>query len=190
MKIGSIKNIKIAKKYANALFEAANEADISDKVYNEMIFVVETLKSNQELFSFLNSPLIKVSDKKDAILKLFSPHVDKITSDFLFILIDEGRFNAIDEILNQFSEIYNAENNIVKPVITSAVELEEQQKNNLLLKLENKLNKRIEPEYIINKDIIGGLIVEIGDKTIDCSLKARFDNMQKQLTKGSKYGND
>ena len=61
---------------------------------------------------------------------------------------------------------------------------------NLLSKLEIKLNKKVEPEYSVNADIIGGLIVEIGDKTIDCSLKTKFDNMQKQLTKGNKYGND
>ena len=92
--------------------------------------------------------------------------------------------------MNQFSITYNKEKNIVKPVITSAVELDNNQKSVLLSKLESKLNKKVEPEYVISSDIIGGLVIEIEDKTIDCSLKAKFDNMQKQLTKGTRYGND
>lgn len=190
MIIGDVKNIKLAKKYANALFDTAKEADLTDKVYDELVFVVETIKSNEELSSFLNSPLIKIEDKKDVISKLFSVHVGNICIDFLFVLVSAGRFFVLDEILNQFSEIYNEEKNIVKPIITSAVELDDEQKNNLLSKLENKLNKKVIPKYAVDSEIIGGLIVEIGDKTIDCSLKSKFNNMQKQLTKGSKYGND
>ena len=190
MKIGDIKNIKIARKYANALFEAAVDASVLDKVSQDIIFVVETLVSNLQLDEFLKSPLIKIQDKKDVVQKLFSIHIEKTTLDFLFVLIDSGRFDIINEVLNQFSISYNKERNIVKPVITSAVELDETQKKALLIKLENKLNKKVEPEYLVCSDIIGGLVIEIDDKTIDCSLKAKFDDMQKQLTKGTRYGND
>ncbi|MBE7705376.1 MAG: ATP synthase F1 subunit delta [Cyanobacteria bacterium SIG29] len=190
MNIGDIKNIKIAKKYSNALFEASIEADNIEKIYNELIFVCEIIKTNNQLSTFLNSPLIKISDKKEVLQKLFSSHIDKILVDFLYLIADANRFDAIEEVFSQFSKIYNENRNVVKPLITSAVELSEMQKNNLLTKLEEKLNKKIEPEYVVKSDIIGGLIVEMDDKTIDCSLKTKFDNMKKQLTKGSKYGND
>ena len=190
MKIGDIKNIKIARKYANALFEAAVDSSLLEKVNQDIIFVVETLTTNNQFDEFLKSPLIKNQDKKDVIQKIFSIHIEKTTLDFLFVLIDSGRFDIINEVLNQFSILYNKEKNIVKPVITSAVELDETQKKVLLTKLENKLKKIVEPEYVISSDIIGGLVIEIDDKTIDCSLKAKFDDMQKQLTKGTRYGND
>ena len=190
MKIGDIKNIKIARKYANALFEAGIDSGNIDKVYNDILFVVETINSNKQLEEFLYSPLIKKEDKKDVITKLFSVHVEAVSVDFLNVLVDADRFNIIAEILNQFSNSYNEEKNIVKPVITSAVELDEIQKSSLLSKLEAKLNKKVEPEYKVDLGIIGGLVIEIADKTIDCSLKTKFDNMQKQLTKGNRYGND
>ncbi len=190
MRIGDVKNIKIARKYANALFEASIEADVINKVYDDVLFIVETLKSNEQLAEFLYSPLIKSIDKKDVISKLFSVHIQVVTLDFMNVLVDAGRFDVIDEILNQFSNVYNQEKNIVKPIITSAVELNDEQRASLLSKLSVKLNKTVEPEYKVDSDIIGGLIVEIDDKTIDCSLKTKFDNMQKQLTKGNKYGND
>ena len=80
--------------------------------------------------------------------------------------------------------------NIVKPIIISAIDLNEQQKQRLVSKLSLKLNKHIIPEYIINPQIIGGLIIELDDKTIDFSIQTKFENMKKQLTKGNRYGND
>ena len=53
-----------------------------------------------------------------------------------------------------------------------------------------KLSKKVIPEYKIDENIIGGLLIELDDKTIDCSLKTKFDNMKKQLTKGNRYGSD
>ena len=68
--------------------------------------------------------------------------------------------------------------------------LETQKLQPIVEKLQNKMLKTIIPEYQVNPDIIGGLIIEIEDKTVDCSLKTKFENMQKQLTKGTRYGND
>ena len=52
------------------------------------------------------------------------------------------------------------------------------------------MTKTVVPEYQVNSDIIGGLIIEIDDKTVDCSLKTKFENMKKQLTKGNRYGSN
>lgn len=185
MKKCDVKNLKISKKYANALFETALEKSITQKIYDDLVFTEQTLESNEQLKDFIYSPVIKSDDKKDVIDKLFSIHTDKITLDFLFILIDNSRFDILNEVINQYSIILNSNNNIVKPVIISAVELNQDQKNSITMKLENKLKKKIIPDYMINEDIIGGIIVEIEDKTIDCSLKTKFDNMKKQLTKGN-----
>lgn len=182
---GDIKNIKIARKYSNALLEAANENNITDKIKDNLVFIVETINSNPQLKDFLYSPIIHINDKKEVIDKLFSIHTDKITIDFLYILTDENRLNIIEEILNQFSKSYNLQKNIVKPNVISAIELNEEQKNRLIEKLENKLSKKVIPEFYIDKQIIGGLIVEIEDTTIDCSLRTKFSNMKKQLTKGN-----
>lgn len=187
---GDVKNIKIARKYSNALLESALESNRLDKVYNNLVFVIETINSNKQLNDFLVSPIIKADDKKDVINKIFSIHVENIVLDFLLVLADSNRLNVLEEILNQFSASYNKENNIVKPNVISAVELDDIQKQKITEKLETKLAKKIEPKYFVDNDIIGGLIIEIEDKTIDCSLKTKFNNMKKQLTKGNEYGSD
>ena len=148
MKIGDIKNIKIARKYANALLESAIEADKADKVYNDLLFIAETINTNPELANALLNPVVKIEDKKSIADKIFSIHTDKITIDFIFILIDSNRLNVLDEIINQYSVIYNEANNIVKPLIISAIELDETQKQKIVEKLQNKLMKTVQPEYI------------------------------------------
>ena len=190
MKTIDVKNIKPAKKYSKAILQSAIENNNLDKVYNDLIFITETLNTNKELYDFLNTPLVKIDDKKDVIQKLFSTHIEKITLDFLYVLADNNRLNAINEILNRFSDGYNKVNNIVKPTIISAVELDEIQKNRLTEKLEQKLSKKVIPEYITDESVIGGFVIEMEDKTIDCSLKAKFENMKKQLIKGNRYGSD
>ncbi len=190
MKIGDIKNKKIARKYSNALLEMAIDKNIVSKVYDDLTFVCETLNSNKQLEVVFYNPVISVNDKKDIIEKLFSVHIDKITLDFLSLLIEANRTDALNEVLNQYSTSCNEYNNVVKPLIISAIELNENQKNRIIEKLQNKMTKTIQPEYQINPDIIGGLVIEINDMTIDCSLKTKFDNMKKQLTKGNRYGNN
>lgn len=185
MKKTDIKNIKIAKKYSSALFLQAKEDNSEDKIYNDLIFVSETLDTNKHLFDFLINPIIKPQDKKDVIKRLFAPHLVKITIDFLFILTESGRFDVISEILNQYSIQYDKERNIIKPIVTSAIELNISQKERLISILGEKLNKIPQIEFVVNPEIIGGLIVEIDDKTIDCSIKNKFDNMKKQLVKGN-----
>lgn len=190
MKVGDVKNKKVAKKYANALFQTAQNANIVDDIFNELVFVSQTVDTNPQLRDFLINPIIKKEDKKDVTVKLFSPHCNKILIDFLGVLADAGRFNILNEILDTFSDLYNDFRNIIKPVVVSAVELNENQKSKIEEKLNSKFMKKVFPQYVINPDIIGGLIIEAGDKTIDCSIKTKFENMKKQLTKGNIYGNN
>lgn len=190
MNTGNVKNIKAAKRYSNAILKSALDAGVLDKVYDDIVFADETITLNKELFNFLSNPVISKDDKKDVLNKLFSPHVDKITLDFLYVLTDNGRISILNEVLNQFNRRYCEMNNIIKPEIISAVELNEVQKIRLTEKLEKKFSKKVIAKYTINKEIIGGLIVEIDDKTIDCSLKTKFYNMKQQLTKGNRYGSD
>jgi F-type H+-transporting ATPase subunit delta len=190
MKIGNVKHIKIAKKYSNALISGANDEDKAAKVYEDLLFIEETINTNPNLQNVLLNPVISISDKKDIVNKLFRLHIDTLSLDFVVLLIENNRLDIFNEVVNQYINTYNIQNNIAKPTIISAIELDKNQKNRIIDKLANKLTKKIVPNFQINPDIIGGLVIEIDDKTVDFSLKTKFDNMKKQLTKGNRYGND
>lgn len=190
MKTVEIKYIKIAKKYSNALFHSAIEAGKTEKVYNDIIFVSETIDTNEQLKNALINPIVTIEDKKDIISKLFCIHVEKITIDFINLLIENNRLECLSEVINCYNQLSNKTNNIITPIIISAIELSEEQKERIILKLESITNKKILPDYKVEPGIIGGIIIQIDDKTIDCSIKTKFDNMKKQLTKGNDYGNN
>ena len=185
MKTIDVKNINIAKKYASALFEAANEIDKAELVMQNLIFIEETLNTNEQLFAFFSNPIITRDDKKDVAQKIFAIHIEKTVLDLIFVLIDNARIDAFNEIVNQYSNLFNIKANIVKPNIISAVELNDEQKQKVIAKLQFKLNKQIIPNYIVDESIIAGMIIEIDDKVIDFSLKEKFEQVQKQLVKGN-----
>jgi len=188
MKNADIKHIQTAGKYAKALFQQALGADIQDRVYDDIVFISETINSNADLKNVLKNPAVMLSDKKEIIKKLFSLHVNKLSLDFILLLVDAYRLDCLNETVNCYQRENNKKNNILTPVIISAVSLENEEKERIITRLESKTNKAILPEYSVDRDIIGGLIIEIGDKTIDCSLQTKFENMKKHLTKGNGYG--
>ena len=190
MRTNEIKNIRIAKRYANALFDSAVEEGKSIKIYDDLVFIQETIDSNEELKSVLSNPTISITDKKEIVRKIFAIHTEKISIDFIYLLLENSRLDCLNGVIECYNQSENKRNNVVVPLITSAIELSEKQKESLIAKLTSKMNKTIKPVYKVNSEIIGGLVIEIDDKTIDCSIAAKFENMKRQLTKGKKYGSD
>ena len=190
MIVPDIKNIKIAKKYANALFKSAFESSVETEILSDLKLVVETMDNNSELKNFLTVPITEIEDKKEIAKKVFSQYINKITMDFILLLIDNYRYGLIKEILHCYIKEYNESKNIETPVIISAVELEDYQKERITQKIAQKLSKDVKAVYKTDKSIIGGLIIEINDKTIDCSIKTKFENMRKQLIKGNRNGSN
>lgn len=176
-----VKQIKIAKRYAEALFENSNISNKLQLVFDNLKLIESVLNENFELKSFLENPVISHSDKKDVISEIFNEHVDESVKNLLFLLIDNNRFDLFFGVVIAYSNKLDETNNILKVKVISAVEVSEELKNALVQKLENKVSKKVVPEYEIKPEIIAGLIIEVSDKTIDTSLKTKLNNLKKQL---------
>ena len=100
---------------------------------------------------------------------------------FLFTLVDRNKFNLIDTILYCYENSLNDAKNILKVNVISAVEIDNDLKENLKSKLETKLRKAVVLDYEIKPEIIAGLILKIKDKTIDGSMAHKLQEMKKQL---------
>ncbi len=184
MKKVDIKNIKAAKNYSNALFETSKEEGKTEKVLSELEYIVDLVNKNDYLKEFLLNPVISKDDKKKVISQVFEGIISSITMDFLFLLNDNSRLNILETLLSQYTKKVDEELKIERPCVISAIELSEEYKNIITQKLETKMNARVLPIFEVEPEIIGGLIIEARDKTIDCSLSAKFKNMTKQLIKG------
>ena len=170
------KQLKIAQRYALAL----SSFEDSYQVLNELVELSQALNESKDLYAFLTNPVVTNNDKKDVLSKVcgdFSLH----TINFLNVLIDKNRFSYFQSILTELDAIIDEKNNIKRVEVVSAVDLSDYEKSRLVDKLQSKLCSSVKVNYVIDENILAGLIIKIGDKVIDNSLKSRFASLKRQL---------
>ncbi|MCI6888616.1 MAG: ATP synthase F1 subunit delta [Ruminococcus sp.] len=170
----------VASAYAEAVFELAEESDCLDDICYELSTIAEIFSSNPELTQLLILPTLSKEERISVLQQVFSK-TSGMLLDFLCLLTERGRINYICEIEKVFRKLYNQKNNIEEVTVTTGVELTEDERLRLTVKLQNKLNKRIKLIEKINKDIIGGVQLKYGDTLIDNSISSRIGSIAKEL---------
>lgn len=180
-KIIDNKLIAPAKRYSDAILEIAKEKNELDSVFEDLKNVSEIYNYSAEMKEFLNHPVIPLSEKKELVKSVFEGKITKDTLNLLFTLLDKNKFSLIDAICYCFENSLNEAKNILKVDVISAVEVDNDLKENLKTKLENKLNKQIALNFEIRPEIIAGMILKIKDKTIDGSMAHKLQSLKKHL---------
>ena len=167
-----------SKNYAGALAEIADDNIISyDEIKNDLNTISVIIKNSPDLKSVLENITIATDVKNSIIDEVFKNQINEKLVNFLKILTNKNKFDEFDEIKSDFESIYNDVNNIKLVEVTSAVELTQEQKNRVTEKLQAKLNKQIKANWLLNRDIIGGLIIKIDDNVINSSLKNKLEKL-------------
>lgn len=175
-------NPRLASRYAQSLLDIAEEQKNLSDVLNDMKFIKSTINNSRELELFLSSPIIKADKKINAITQLFEGKVSALTIKFIQLLIQKGRESNLYEIAGSFESIYDEKHKLKKIKVTSAVPMNDEIKAKVM-----KIAQSIAPDYelkieeIIDTDIIGGFIIEIGDKLYDASIKTELFKIKKQF---------
>lgn len=171
---------KIASVYAEALFELSCETDCLEDVSLDLISIIEVFESNPEFLSLLSLPNLDKDEKLDAFKKVFEDD-GSILFDFMCLLTERDRIAYISEIGKEFKKLYNKHNDIEEVTITTCVPLSEDERKRLIVKLQNKLSKRIKLIENIDQEIIGGVKLCYGDTLIDNSIASRIESLSKEL---------
>ena len=173
-----MKGTRVANRYAKSLIKLAIERGELEKVYTDMFLINTTCVQSKELYLFLKSPIIK-TDKKLVILKeVFGSKVSKVSQEFVDLIARKRREIYLAEIAQEFVEQYRAHKKILVAVITSASGLDDTLRKKVLEIFKSSLNSEVELVEKVNKDLIGGFVLRIGDKQVDTSLARKL----KQLT--------
>lgn len=170
------KQLKLAKRYSSALLKLENVQEI----FSELNSIAQILTTSPDLIQFLENKIITKEDKKSVINQImadFSPNV----VNFLNLLIDGDKFNYFNSILIQFEKMIDEKNGIKNVQIISAINLEDDYREKITQKLEEKLSKKIKAEYFVDEKILAGLIIKIEDCVIDASHRAKLNNLEKHL---------
>jgi len=175
------KLIIVAKRYSSALMKlASNDAELNG-IYENLVLVYESMDASCEMKTFISHPSIAKPDKKEVLAEIFGDKVSKDVLNFLYILLDRNRFFALGAIINSLKDSMNKKYNILVIRAISAVELSKEMKEKLSQKLEAIYQKEINLDTQVDENLIAGMILKIGDKTIDGSVKTRLDSMKRAL---------
>jgi len=176
-----MRDIKVASRYAKSLLLMSIDENILEEVYNDMKLVNSTCIENRELTLLLKSPIVK-ADKKNAILaEIFNKKVSIISSAFISIILSKKREGILPDIANSFIEAYKIHNNITTASVTTAVPLTKDQKTVIIALIKKQGKSNVELQEVVNEEVIGGMVLRIGDKQIDESIKKKLTNLEMEF---------
>ena len=171
-------------RYAKALFELSKE-NSSIENWSVQINEAESILSNEDVIELLDSPQVPEKVKFDGVNTLFTD-IDLLIRNLVFLMIrngDVGRFNLV---IDEFNNLVDTHLGITRVQITTVEKISDKQMNDLRQKmLEVFKVAKIEISEQFDNNIIGGIVIRIGDKVIDASSRTKIGNMKEFLVKGS-----
>jgi F-type H+-transporting ATPase subunit delta len=171
----------IANRYAIALIELGEKFDQLDLYNNNLGLIAATLESHEDLSKFLSHPTIPVVEKKEIIANIFKDAVTPNVLNTVKLLLDRNRMLLFFSIAHHYKEMLYNKRNITVAEVYTAIEINDEIKNRVKKQLEKLFTTEINLEHKIKPEIIAGMIVKVGDKVIDGSIKAKFDNMKRKM---------
>ena len=173
----------VSKVYGDALFQAAQEKNCLDAIYEEVLALQTVLEKNRELMQILTHPQVVKEEKLQIITNVFQGKVSDEMMGFLLTVVTKGRQNELTSIFGYFTGLVKEYKKIGTAYVTSAVELKDAQKAQIKEKLlATTQYVEFEMNYEVDPSLIGGMIIRIGDRVVDSSIKTQLYELKKQLT--------
>ena len=174
--------LSVARRYAKSLLDLAVEQGKLDRIMDDIISIHGSFES-RDLVLLLKSPIIKSEKKMKALSTIFQGKVDDLTLRFIEILTKKGREGILPEIAEAVREQYNELKNITSATLTTAVKVDSEVVKNIESKIKGKEGS-VEISTEVDPSILGGYILQIGDKVYDASVEKKINDLRKELTNG------
>jgi len=175
-------NPRLAARYAKSLIDLANEKGELEKVYADMLWLQSVNKSNRDFVNLLRSPVINPDTKMKIIDAVTAGRLSAITNGFIALAIKKGRESNLPEIVTEFVSQYKKQKNINIVKLTTAQPASEAVKKAIIDQVKKTGGfENIELEEKIDKDIIGGFVLQVGDKLVDASVAYDLKSIARQF---------
>ena len=170
--------------YGEALFQIAVESSSCLPMLEEVTELKKILSDNPELGSVMLNPRFSKEEHSEIISNVFKGRIDDKLFSFLELLVNKGRYNYLEEILDYFVSRVKEHLHIGQALVTSAIEIDEEMKKRIKEKLLSTTDyKEIEIEYITDPSLIGGMVIRIKDRIVDNSVRTKIENISRDLHK-------
>ncbi|GAC1367772.1 MAG: ATP synthase F1 subunit delta [Polyangiales bacterium] len=174
---------EIATVYARSLFEVAKESGKLDEVREQIGQFADALHENRDLAIFFFSPYFSSAEKADGLKRLVDG-ADEATGNFLELLIDKHRMPVIFRIRRHLDALWEDENQLLPVQITSAVELDRATIEQIGQRIGDRTGRKVQLTAEVEPDILGGIVVRVGNSILDASIRNRLDQLRKQVARG------
>ena len=174
----------ISKTYGDALFELAVEQGKVDALLKEIEQLQHVLSENEEFGRLMNHPKIIKEEKIQVAKNVFEGRMSSELLGFVTIIISKDRYKDIDAILDYFIAEVKQYKGIGVATVTTAVPLRLDQRRKIEQRLLDTTSyKKMEMNYLLDKSLIGGMVIRIGDRVVDSSISTKLNELQKELLK-------
>jgi F-type H+-transporting ATPase subunit delta len=174
---------EIAQVYGRSLFEVAKEHGKLDEIREQLGQFADALNDNHELAVFFFSPYFSTEEKKQG-LRSAVEGADQELMNFLELLIENHRMPAIFRIRNQYDALWDKENKQLPVEVTSAVELDEETVSEIGKRIGEATGQKVNLTTQIEPDILGGIVLRVGNSILDASIRNRLEQLRKQVARG------
>lgn len=177
-----MQNPRLASRYAKSLIDLAIEQNALDQTLQDVQRIDATIRGSRDFASMLRSPIIK-ADKKQAILDaVFSGKLNPLTASFVKLLTDKGREANLGKIAGSFISQYREMKSISTVKLITATPVSEQVKESIRQKVAAAMpGKTVEMSTEVRAELIGGFVLEMGDRLVDASIKRDLHDIRKQF---------
>jgi ATP synthase F1 delta subunit len=173
-----------ARVYAEALFEVAREKGKLDAIRDELGQFADALDGDAHLRVFFFSPYFSTTEKVAGLVQAVSD-ADPELLNFLELLIEKGRVQEVFRIRRRLDELWKQENRRIDVTVTSAVELDRAVVEKVGEEIERQTGQKVELASRVDDEIIGGIVLQVGNMVLDASIRARLDKLRKSVAQAA-----
>lgn len=171
----------IAKRYAKALFDLAQNRKNLETMQADVSWVKQTFESQPQLEHMLLLPNMPKEEKKQVLKAIAEDSISEAMLGLLYLLVDKGRILYLPEILKEYQRLYQEEARVAEVSVKSAAALTQEDEQQIQTALEKALKRQVILRTEVSPELIGGLVVRVGDQVFDNSLRTKLQNMKKDL---------
>ena len=171
----------VARRYAQALYEEAEAAGDAKRIDEDMKSVQESLDASRDLELFFRSPIIAREKKEAVIGKLFDGKVAPLIVRLMRLLVQKGREDILPAVIRQYSELRDEHLGVVEATVKTAMPMGFDETEELRKALEARTGKSIRLRMTVDPELLGGVVVRIGDRVYDGSVQHQLESLREQL---------
>jgi F-type H+-transporting ATPase subunit delta len=173
---------RAAIRYAKAVLDLAQTQNTAQAVNEDMMLVAKSVHENKDLREMLQSAVIKSTDKRQALLKVF-PNANSMFSGLLDVLVTNKRVNILGDVASKYVQLFEKAQNIEVAHVTTAIELTDDLKKKVLAKVKALTSaEKIEIKNTVDESILGGFILRVGDIQYNASISNQLSALKREFT--------